>query len=208
MAPIQLNLGGTSAQKRMPAKQMINFALIGQKRTNWRLTGPALALVALVLIAFVKFMVYDRLAAVAHVETEATAVQLELDACNARIATFGELNRLYAHYTYSGMTEEELALVDRIEVMELLEDVVLPRMKVNEWSVTGNRLTLSVEGKTLQEINYTAQELLAHELVSYCEVNTATTDPSTQSGLLNDDRDTVTANIVVHLEKRAEVTTP
>lgn len=208
MALFNSNRGNAPALKRtgrIPTKQSINFALVGMKRTNWKLMGPILLVVALLAVAFVKFMVYDRLAAVARAEAEANMAERELAECNERIAQYGELNQIYAHYTYSGMTEEELALVDRIEAMDLLADVVLPRTRVNEWSLNGNRLTLNVEGNTLQSINDTAQALLSHKLVDYCEVNTATTDPRTSYGVNSSRNSTgVTASIVIHLVKQEE----
>ena len=207
MALFKSDRGNAPALKRtgrVPTKQTINFAQVGIKRTNWKITGPILLVVALLAGAFVKFMVYDRLAAIARLEAEATATQLALTACNERIEQYGELNQIYAHYTYSGMTEEELALVDRIQVMDLIAEVVLPRAKLNEWSLNGNLLSLSVESTTLQGINETAQALLGHPMVGYYEVNTATTDLRASYGSYNNDnsRDGVTASIVIHLVKQ------
>ena len=97
------------------------------------------------------------------------------------------------------MTEEELGRVDRVAVLELLERVVYPRTEIDSWSLEENRLTLSITGRTLQEINETVQLLLDEELVSYCEVNTASTEAkNTKSETLPD---TVTANVMVYLSK-------
>ena len=189
---------------RMPAKTSINFAEIGVKRTKWWLAFPAIILILLAAFAIGKFLVYDRLAEVSAAEAEAVQAHQQLMDCYKRIDSYGELNDIYAHYTYSGMTTEELSRVDRAAVMDLLETTVFPRTEVSNWSLKGNKLVLSIEGETLQEINLTVQYLLESDMVDYCEVNTAATDgawrTNTETLIEN-----VTANIAVYLVKPQEV---
>ena len=187
--------------ERIPTKQSINLATVGLKKTNWAVMMPLLIVFAIALAAFSKFLVIDRLAEVAAAESAATAVQTELDECIERIEQYGELNEVYAHYTYSGMTEEELSLVDRTEVMALLERAVLPKTQAAEFDLAGNRLKIAIEGDTLQEINETVQSLLEDDLVEYCEVNNATTSDLTKK-TTKIETDKVTANIVIHLKKQ------
>ncbi len=189
---------------RMPSKTSINFATLGVKHTRWWAALLAVVLIAAAAFVIGKFLVYDRIAEVNRAEAEATRVHNELQDCYARIKGYGELNDLYAHYTYSGMTKEELARVDRVDVLELLETVIFPRTEVFDWTLRGNTLTLKIEGKTLQEINDTVQRLLESEIVDYCEVNTAATDTLTSRDLLVSP-DKVTADIVVYLVKPEEV---
>ncbi len=188
---------------RVPTKPDINFAAVGVKRLQWWVIALSVLVAVLLVAAFVKFLVFDKLAAVTAAQAEASDVQNQLQECYRRIDSYGELNDVYAHYTYSGMTEEELGRVDRVAVMDLLRRVVFPRTQIGAWTLKGNRLSLSIEGSTLQEINETVQQLLEEDLVSYCEVNTAATEN------YYDDRDTiaerVTANIVVYLTQPEEV---
>lgn len=196
--------GKKAAHVRVPNKTTINFAEVGVKRVNWLVAVPAFVLILAAALAFSKFLVLDRLAAVAEAESEAAQVQHEVNQGYARIASYGELNDLYAHYTYSGMTEEETGRVDRVAVMDLLERVVFPRTSVEQWSLKSNELTLNIDGSTLQEINDTVQRLLAEDLVYFCTVNTAATDTSrTVEAAQNGDK--VTANIVVYLTNPEEV---
>ena len=188
---------------RVPTKPDINFALVGVKKVRWWLALCVLVVILAAAAAIAKFLVLDRLAEVSAAEAEAAQVRSQLDACYERIGSYGELNDAYAHYTYSGMTEEELARVDRVAVMDLLERVVFPRTAANAWTLNGNRLTLSIEGDSLQDVNVTVQQLLADELVSYCEVNTAATDAKSAQNL-SGEPEKVTANIIVYLEKPEE----
>ncbi len=191
-----------AARGKAPTKTYINFADLGVKHSRWWLAIPAILVILVAAAAIAKFAVIDRLAEVDAARSEASVVQAQLDLCNARIESYGELNDQYAHYTYSGMTAEELGRVDRVEVVSLLERVVYPRTDVAGWNLKGNELSLTIQGRTLQKINDTVQKLQADPMVDYCEVNTATTGDKARA---IDKEEKVTANIVIYLQKPEEV---
>ena len=190
---------------RVPTKENINFAQISVKHTRWWLVLLTVVLILAVGGAIGKFLIYDRYQAVDAAEAEAAAMHRALDECNARIEAYGELNETYAHYTYTGMTEEELGRVDRVAVLDLMQRVLFVRTEVTDWSVRGNVLSLDIAGDTLQEINETVQQLMAEPLVNYCEVNTAATDMK-WDGYWRLRTDQVTASVLVYLNKLEEGT--
>ncbi len=190
---------------RVPTKESINFAAVGVRRMRWWLVLIAFVLIFAAAFVVGKFLVYDQFDRVSTAQTKVADLRSQLDECGERIAGYGELNDVYAHYTYSGMTEEELARVDRGDVMDLLERVVAPRTDVSDWTLDDNRLTLSLAGNTLQTINETVQALLEEPMVSYCEVNTATSDASAYRRLNRVGSDKVVADIVIYLCKTEEV---
>ena len=207
-APVGVRTAQTSNPRvrgRMPAKETINFAQLSRKRTRWWIVLLTVVLILAVGGAIGKFLIYDRYQAVNAAESEAAAMHRALDECNARIDAYGELNDTYAHYTYTGMTEEELARVDRVDVLDLMQRVLFARTEVSSWSVRGNVLSLNIEGDTLQEINETVQQLMEEPLVNYCEVNTATTSAK-WNGSWRLESDKVTASVLVYLNKAEEGT--
>lgn len=190
---------------RLPEKRTINLAVVNVKRIDWRVAVPLLVLVLAAVAAFGKFAVIDRINRSAAAQNEVAALQSQLDDGYAAIESFGEINDLYAHYTYSGMTPEELDRVDRVEMMKMLERVVLPIAPVDNWTVSGNQLILDIEGRTLLEINQIVQLLLAEDMVDYCTVSTAATTPIRGRENIPAD-ETVTANVIVQLKSaRQEV---
>ena len=165
----------TKVRGRLPSKRSINLATVGIKKVNWLMAIPGTLVLLALAFAFGKFLVYDRLQTVYDAQQEAALVQRQIDAGYAALRDYGELNEVYAHYTYSNFTDEERGRVSRVAAIELLERVVLPRTAVRAWTLSGNVLTLNIEGSTLQEINETIQKLLAEDMVDYCNVNTAVT---------------------------------
>ena len=184
-----------SYRGRVPTKENINLALVGVKRTRWWLVILVLVLIILAAAAIGKFLVYDRLMEVSAAEAEAASVEREIEQYRAKIEEYGELNEVFAHYTYTGMSPEEQNRVDRLAVMELIEETVMPQADVISWDLSGNRLLMTVQGDTLERINLTAQKLQQNAMVTYCAVNKAATDSKENV------EEKVAANIVVYLTK-------
>ena len=199
----------TSAKHRrgqLPVKRTINLADLGRKPLNLKIAIPAILLILAAAFLFGKYAVADRLLAVSRAEGEVAAMKGRLDEGYRRLDSFGELTDLYAHYTFSGMTDEEVHRTDRAEVMKLLRNVVLPKVAVDSWSLSGNELMINMTGSSLQVINRTVQEIEAQEIVSFCTVNTAKTNDPVRTASRTDpeteplaENSSVTAQVVAYL---------
>lgn len=195
-----------SRRKRgqIPTKRGINLAGIGKKPIKLGVALPAILLILAAAFAFGKFAVADRLMEVSRAQGEAAAVRSRVDESYRRLDSFGELSDLYAHYTYSGMTDEEVHRADRADVLNLLRDVVLPRVSVESWTLKGNTLTINMTAANLQIINSTVQKIEAEDTVSFCSVNTAKTNEIPRSNVRAQvesatDISSVTAQVVAYL---------
>ncbi len=202
-AKVRKGKGRQVSARNLPAKRSINLAAAGsEKPIKVRIALPAVILIVVAAILLSKFLVVDRLIAVSRAQGEVAAVQSQLDADYAKLASFGEMTDEYAHYTYSGMTDEEMARTDRVEVLDLIQRVVLPQAALSSWSVTGNVLTLDISRANLQEINLLAQQLNEDPLVDFCTVTTAATnDPRQDQSQIPWGQ--VTGQIVVYLKSTA-----
>ncbi|MBR4702604.1 MAG: hypothetical protein IKO91_02060 [Oscillospiraceae bacterium] len=205
MAAAVLNPGTAKKKKKasrgkLPVKRSINLIGVGEKRIQMGVAVPAIILILLAAAALSKFGVVDRLIAVSDAEREVSLLRAELNDAYRTLEGYGELAEEYAHYTVSGMSREELSRVDRGKVVELIQRVILPTTTSGTWSLTGNQLSLSITGQTLQEINLLVQALNEEELVDFCTVRTASTDDKYYDFL--DEDSTVTAQISVYLVAR------
>jgi hypothetical protein len=201
----QVKAGGTRRRGRMPVKRTINFAGMGEKPVNVGLAIPSIILIALAAIVFSKFLVIDRMAEVDADQRAVYELQQKLDAGYEELADFDELSDLYAHYTYSGITQEELARADRVAVLKLIDDTILPYAAVSSWSVSGNELTVNMSGESLEQIKLIVQQIEAHDLVNFCTVNTANTNDNTKGKRETVEYDEVKARVLVYLNSEAGV---
>ena len=161
---------------KLPVKKSINLAEVGQKKTRVSTALLAIILILLVASAISKFFVMDRFAEVAREQQKVRDLRNELSAANAKLDSFGELKETYAHYTFSDMTAEEMRRVERSDVVELIERVVLPAAELNSWNVKQNQLTLNVTLDTLQDTNMLAQILNEEDMVEFATVKNAVTN--------------------------------
>lgn len=197
-------LGGRRRKGSIPVKRVINLAEVDKKTIDLRIAIPAILLILAAAFVFSKFAVADRLIAVSRAEGEVAAVQRELDAAYRRLDSFGELSELYAHYTFSGMTDEEIHRTDRAEILNLLRNVILPDVAVDAWNVKGNVLNVTMTADTLEDINRNVQKINGNELVDFCTVNNAKTNENRRTVTGGGREETiietsVTAQVVAYL---------
>lgn len=192
---------------KMPSKRTINLAQIGVERIDPKLAATGIILIILAAALFSKFLVVDRLMAMYRANSEVQQMQTNLEAEYSRIAGFGGLEEEYAHYTYAGMTQEELSLVDRAQIINMIQRETENADNEISWSVSGNILTLTVAGRDLQEINMIARRLEGYDLVDTCTVTTATKEDAQRARSSTEvyGDNVVRANITVYLRSETEV---
>lgn len=181
-------------------KKQINLALAGQKKKHYFVAIPAIGVIVVVAGVIGKVAVADRLVKMSEAQSAASELQKQVDDITAYIDSFGDLQETYAHYTYQGLNADELSYLNRPEVLQLMKNVIFPKVTVSSWSVSGNQLTLPVTGENLSDINSLVQELEQVPIVDYCNVMTAVTDSSSTDENGNPvSPDTVTGQIIVYL---------
>lgn len=109
---------------RMPVKRSINLVLVDENKINPFKAILGVLVIAVLAAAFGKFLVYDRLMDMSRATYEVNQMRDTLDNLTDAIEAYGEVEDDYAHYTYDNMTEEELGLVDRIKVGELVKAIM------------------------------------------------------------------------------------
>ena len=181
-------------------KKQINLALAGQKKKHYFVAIPAIGVIVVVAGVIGKVAVADRLVKMSEAQSAASELQKQVDDITAYIDSFGDLQETYAHYTYQGLNADELSYLNRPEVLQLMKNVIFPKVTVSSWSVSGNQLPLPVTGENLSDINSLVQELEQVPIVDYCNVMTAVTDSNSTDENGNPvSSDTVTGQIIVYL---------
>lgn len=173
MKKLQLPGKGKAGRTKLPTKRTINLASVTEEKMNIKVAVPAVILIVLAAGVLAKFGVVDRLQAMADAEGEAASLRSQVDALYAEIGQYETLEADYAHYTYSGMTDEELALTHRADVIDMLNRTLRPEDSAGSWSISNNRLTIEVVGRSLQQINELARLLEADPMVDFCTVTNA-----------------------------------
>lgn len=169
-------LGTKGRVVKLPDKRTVNLAVVGVEKLNLPLATVGVILIVLAAVLFSKFGVIDRMIAVSRAQGEVRTLQRQIDEGYDKIASYGEIGELYAHYTYADMTEEELNRVDRAEVMDMIDRVVRPKADVSAITVQENQLVIALTTGTLQQANLISQQLLEERIVDFCTVTMAATE--------------------------------
>ena len=185
---------------RMPSKRSINLAAVNEKPGGWLITFLFVGAVLVGAVILIRTTVADRMHTLSEVRQEIALLEAQLQEGSVRVEDYDRLSEVYAHYTWSGLTAEEAARPDYAAAMDLLYRVILSRMTLDSWTLSGNELTLSINGGTLDEINQIAEELNADEVVNYCSVTAAALSSVTTSSERPLDQEMVTANMVIYLK--------
>ncbi len=192
--------GRAPSKITLPTKRTVNFAEVGKKKTKLGIAIPGIILIVIAAFLFSKFAVIDRLVKVSEAERAVSEVRAKIVAGNQKIDSFGELTDIYAHYTFSGMTEEELNRTGRVKIIDLVRNVILPEAYVESFSISGNVMTVSVTDDTLRSINLIAEKLEKEPIVSFCTVTTAATnDRDLDLRRAIEEKGLVTANLNIYL---------
>ena len=172
------------------SKVTMNFA---RHKSDFNL--GKVAFVALIIIVatllFTKFAILDPLDQKTQALNELSSKQTQMDILNAKLAGWDELQALYGRYSYGWMTEDETNLVERMDILRLMEKKILPRARIEDFSVSQNVLTVNLEGITLEQTSSLVTLLEEDPLVQSATVYNAS----------NDDDDIKEVNLVVILAK-------
>lgn len=186
-------------KSKLPTKNTINLVGVGKKRINPVVLTVIILAVLIGVALFTKFAIIDRFEEVKRAQAEVSDMRTELDLLYKKIASYGEINELYAHYTITGMTDAELNRADRIEAIEMLEGIVEPDATLGAMSFKDNTLTATVTAKSLQAVNIMAGKINEQPNVDYCTVATASTETKK-----DENAGEVTARITIYLKKAVE----
>ena len=119
--------GKKAIRGRMPTKRSINLVLVDENKISWKKAIPGIAIIVVLAVLFSKFLVADRLVAMSQAAGRAARLRSNLNSALELVNSFGDVEDKYAHYTYAGMTRDELSLVDRTQVLQLVGDALPAR---------------------------------------------------------------------------------
>ena len=176
----ELNFGsgrGGRAKKAVavPTKQTINFIYQKKQIKPGRL-AVLLVLAAIALLAIGKFGFLDQEMQRSDARNAVIEKQAELALINAKLADYDALAEQYGRYSYGWMSEAETSLVNRTEILELLDKEVLSVAQVEDFAINENILTMNISGATLARASQIVKNLENSPLVKTASVYSASSD--------------------------------
>lgn len=176
-----------------PAKRTMNL-YYKPDRTTKPATIALYVLFSLVcLLGLSKVLIYDVWLETMEARQELAREEAELTDILRELTDFNEVKERYNRYA---ATEEERAVIDRMEILSLLDGAVASLADVDVISVGGSQVHLRFSGVTLSQTAQIAKALEESPLVESTTVNTAVT---TAEG-----NDLVQADLLIWLVEEGE----
>lgn len=155
-----------------PTKTSINLVKSDTSQNNTLVTLLLFVLFLIVLAIFTKFAVIDPLASGVQSSREVTAARAELDALKVANADYAELSEQYSKYIVSGLSDEELNLVSREDVVDLITTKIINSTIVSSINVQGNIIEVTCVGLDLNGVSSIVENLKQDSRVSFVSVST------------------------------------
>lgn len=169
-----------------------------------RTTKPAtvalyVLFVLVCLLGLGKLLIYDLWVEVEEARRTLAVEEERLNDVMLQLADYDEVKERYCRYA---ATDEERALIDRMEILSLLDKTVGVTASMEIISVTGDTVQLEFSGVTLAETAQIVKRLEESPLVASTTVSTAST--TQEEGSAVDYSAPVKTNMTILLQKEVE----
>lgn len=155
-----------------PAKRTMNLYYKPDRTTKPATIALYVLFALTILLGLSKLLVYDLWAEVREAERQLEAVQSQLSSAMAELEGYDQVQERYSRYS---ATEEERALVDRMEVLALLDSAMSGTARMDSASISGDTVQVQFSGATLAQTAQIVEALEASPIVAGTVVNTAAT---------------------------------
>lgn len=175
-----------------PTKTTMNLYYKPDRTTKPSTIALYVLFAAVVCLALLKYLVYDVWQENQAAQRALAAAQNELNGVLTQLADYNEVQERYFRYS---ATDEERALVDRMEILAMLDNT-LGFAQIDSISISGSQLQIQISDVTLAQTATIVNNLEASRMVSKVTVNTAATT--------GNNSDLTQSNIVIQLQKEED----
>lgn len=177
MAETKVNKPGAkpvalTKKNAVASKKTMNLAF-HESSVNPKKLIPLIVVLVVAILLFAKFGILDQLDKKLDAINEVSQKQANLATVNARLANYDEVAYQYGRYSYGWMTETESSLLDRMDILEILETIVCESAILEDFAVNNNILNANISGLSLDDTSALVKQLEADPRVQDVFVYTA-----------------------------------
>ena len=162
-----------------PSKTTLNLAMKEPSQFRPQRLVPLLLVLLIAAGLFGKSAVADRLAKVSEAQARLSALEARVAELQTSTADYDQVAAEYGRYSVGWMTDEERSIVDRTELLDLIEAQLMPAGRVLRFTASANLLSVQLSGVTLDDTSRVVERLYQQENVSNVALYTATTEEQT-----------------------------
>ncbi len=170
--------GGKNAKAKLPQKRTMNLAMIQNKDNSLKRVLPMAVILGIAIVIFCKVAVIDRIADLGEARQKYEQSRATLTSLETALEAYPEVHEKYLRYTDNYQNAEEYVIVNRIQLINMLDEVTSGLGSISSISVVDNSVSLEVTAANLDNVAAIKARLDAEELVQSVRVYTADTSDS------------------------------
>lgn len=183
---------GKKQKMKYPTKTTMNLAVRETNDNSPSRVVPVFAVLVLAVALFVKFGVMDRYAALNKAQASLAASESRLTEMNQLVTGYDRVASEYHRYSGDYLTDAQKQLVDRLDLLDLLQTRMAGVATLKSVSIVDNDMVVEISASSLKQVSDLRLALLQEAKVQSVTVYTATTGQTTSDG-------TVSASLVIHV---------
>ena len=175
-------------QTKYPTKTTINMAACGRTEAAGKTLVIGMAVIAVLVLLVVKFCVFDQYARLSRAEADYNSVYQKNQELTEKVKNYDDIILEYRACSMSFISDENdenFVGVDRKDVLDLIETVMMKRGQVVSVEIYDDTAKVSMKGMNLKEISAMIKSLKTSPVVSDAQLNIAQTDENREASVLS-----------------------
>lgn len=173
---------------KLPKKTVINLAQRESRKKDIVTIVVGLTLIVIMASCVAKFGVLDQLERLNRAEAEYNQAHRQYLLVQEAVADYPMVEERYRTYSRKWLEsgeEEGLVTVDRVDILDMMEEYLRPYGLVNSADVTGTMLTVNMSGMNLREISAMLARVEQHPIVAKAFLRIASTEDEAEDAELD-----------------------
>ena len=169
----------TAKAMKLPSKTFVNLAQKESQKKNVQTLVVGIAAILAVSLSVAKFGVIDQFDRLDKAEGAYNQVHQQYLQMEQAVADYPKVEEKYRTYSRKWMENSEedgLVTVDRILVLNMMEQYLLSQGVVNSMSVTDTVMTVSMSGMNLRDVSAMLGRVEQQPIVASAALNIASTE--------------------------------
>lgn len=170
--------GGKGAKAKLPQKRTMNLAMIQNDDNSIKRVLPAAIILGIAIAIFCKVAVIDRIADLGEARQKYEQSRATLSSLETALEDYPQVYEKYLRYTDNYQNSEEYVIVNRIRLINMLDEATSGLGSIISISAVDNEVALEVSAANLDNVEAIKARLDVEELVQRVHVYTADTSES------------------------------
>ena len=157
----------------LPTKKGINLYVRETDGNSAQVVLPLAIFLAVMIFAIYRLGVVDRLAHLAELQSQNSALKAQLESVNAKVSTYDDVLEEYRRLTTSYLAEDEKGIVRRERVFDMIDECTDGIGAVSSISIEGNQVGFIVNMSSLEDIDTIQDRLDSMDNINEIMLSTA-----------------------------------